>query len=140
MTVCQEVTQAKANIEIWYKKKVCWNQTKILLQMLKSSKNLTEYTYTKNIYINLKKADLFFLERSLFSLILRPPPSVVLLAPSFHLSGTITFESFFSPMYLTNSIKEIQKIIKNIINRNSFRQKVSIRVQKLRPISIFAYF
>lgn len=108
--------------------------------MLKSSKNLTEYTYTKNIYINLKKADLFFLERSLFSLILRPPPSVVLLAPSFHLSGTITFESFFSPMYLTNSIKEIQKIIKKIINRNSFRQKVSIRVQKLRPISIFAYF
>lgn len=39
----------------------------------------------------------FFLERSLFSLTLRPPASVVLLAPSFHLSGTITFDSFFSP-------------------------------------------
>jgi hypothetical protein len=30
-------------------------------------------------------------------LILRPPLSLVLLAPSFHLSGTITFPSFFSP-------------------------------------------
>jgi hypothetical protein len=44
-----------------------------------------------------READLFFLERSLFSLILRPPLSLVLLAPSFHLSGTITFPSFFSP-------------------------------------------
>lgn len=33
----------------------------------------------------------------MFSLILRPPPSVILLAPSFHLSGTITFDNFFSP-------------------------------------------
>ena len=30
-------------------------------------------------------------------MILRPPLSLVLLAPSFHLSGTITFPSFFSP-------------------------------------------
>lgn len=41
--------------------------------------------------------NLFFFESSLFSLILRPPLSVVLLAPSFHLSGTITFPNFFSP-------------------------------------------
>lgn len=45
----------------------------------------------------MKEGNLFFLERSLFSLILRPPPSVTLRAPSFHLSGTITFDNFFSP-------------------------------------------
>lgn len=40
-------------------------------------------------------------------MILRPPPSVVLLAPSFHLSGTITFDNFFSPATPNSNYKQI---------------------------------
>lgn len=73
------------------------------------------------------RKDLFFLERSLFSLIFRPPLSVVLLAPSFHLSGTITFPSFFSPANETEKERSfiIQEKGKEIVG---FRKRASTLV------------
>lgn len=81
-------------IKQWNK---CYKQTKPLNSLLHMYLIHTKIPTNRNKLKRLRKADLFFLDRSLFSLILRPPPSVVLLAPAFHLSGTITFDSFFSP-------------------------------------------
>ena len=64
---------------------------------------------------------LFFLLSNLFSFSFLPPESEVLLAPSFHLSGTITLLNFFSPVNQTNqpNLKNSTKMLGDERHENS---------------------